>query len=60
MEIRVAIARNASGSAIARNASGSAIASSTRANILDANGRRVEQLPPGQAFQAVASNTNLN
>lgn len=45
--------------ALAQNANGSAITSSTRTNILDANGRRVEQLLPGQAFQGVASNSTI-
>ena len=45
--------------ALAQNANGSAIASSIRANILDANRQVIEQLPPGQVFQAVASNSTI-
>lgn len=45
--------------ALAQNANGSVIASSNRANILNANGRVIEQFLPRQAFQAVASNSNI-
>jgi peptidoglycan hydrolase-like amidase len=45
--------------ALAQNASELVIASSTSANITDANGRVIEQLPPAQAFQAVASNSTI-
>ncbi len=45
--------------ALAQNVNQLVIASSTKANITDVNGRRVEQLPPGQAFQAVANNSTV-
>ncbi len=45
--------------ALAQNASELVIASSTSANITDANGRVIEQFQPGQAFQAVASNSSI-
>lgn len=36
-----------------------AIASSTEANLLDANGQVIEQLPPNQSFQVGASNSTI-
>ncbi len=45
--------------AIAQNVSNTAIASSTKANIIDGNGQRLEQLPPSQAFQVSASSSSI-
>lgn len=45
--------------AIAQNVNRLAIASSTSTNILDANGKLIERIPPGQAFQARASNSTI-
>jgi hypothetical protein len=45
--------------AVAQNVSNTAIASSTKANVIDGNGQRLEQLPPSGAFQVSANNSNI-
>lgn len=45
--------------AVAQNIDKLAIASSTKANIIDGNGQRLEQLPPSQAFQVSASGSSI-
>ena len=45
--------------AVAQNVSNTAIASSTKANIIDGNGQRLEQLPPSGAFEVSANNSTI-
>ncbi len=58
IEIRVKVAQDINNIAIAQARSQS-FASSTEANLLDANGQAIEQLPPNQSFQLGASNSNI-
>lgn len=44
---------------VAQNINNIAIASSTTANLLDANGQVIEQLPANQSFQAITNNSTI-